>query len=293
MDTLIQIAGNLTGGIFGGLYSLNETLCDKGMAIQDSATVYLAAHVEEGTIQYLIAFGVMLLTFGVMALVFLPFYRATVNLFENNYAGQDFTREPAKGDARSFWGGWLAFLLLVELGWLLGYLESSAMATVSVLLQVAALVVVVYKVVRLVLELTHGKDVLHHLLGVLVTAAFLVAFPFVWGIFYYVLLLTVGVVVFFWILFAVLGGGGSSGGEPAPGKGGSSGGSSAGSGTYSPSDLPSYITIGGTLYSRRNNFGWGVEYVNESNSSDVVTISNVYSMTGSEADTNVGHVYFN
>ncbi|MCC8064063.1 MAG: hypothetical protein LIO70_03125, partial [Clostridiales bacterium] len=173
METLIQIAGNLTGGIFGGLYSLNETLCDKGMAIQDSATVYLAAHVEEGTIQYLIAFGVMLLTFGVMALVFLPFYRATVNLFENNYAGQDFTREPAKGDARSFWGGWLAFLLLVELGWLLGYLESAAMATVSVLLQVAALVVVVYKVVRLVLDLTHGKDVLHHLLGVLVTAAFL------------------------------------------------------------------------------------------------------------------------
>lgn len=293
METLIQIAGNLTGGIFGGLYSLNEALCDKGMAIQDTATAYLEAHFNEEVIRYLIAFGVMLLAFGVLALVFQPFYRGTVNLFENNYAGQDFTREPAKGNARSYWGGWLAFLLLVEVGWLLGYLESSAMATVSVLLQVAALAVVVYKVVRLVLDLTHGKDALHHLLGVLGTAVFVVAFPFVWGIFYYVLLLTVGVVFFFWILFAVLGGGGSGGGEPGPSEGGSTGGSSAGSGTYSPSDLPSVISIGGTVYSRRNNFGWGVEYVNESNSSDVVTISNVYSMTGSEADTNVGHVYFN
>ncbi|MCD8366647.1 MAG: hypothetical protein LUC48_01270 [Clostridiales bacterium] len=293
METLIQIAGNLTGGIFGGLYSLNEALCDKGMAIQDTATVYLTTHIDDGDIQTLAAVGVMLLAFGVLVLVFQPFYRGTISLFENNYAGQDFTREPARGDARSFWGGWLAFLLLVEVGWLLGYLESSAMATVSVLLQVAALAVVVYKVVRLVLDLTHGKDVLHHLLGVLGTAVFLVAFPFVWGIFYYIFLLTVGAVIGLLILFSALGGGGSGGGEPGPSEGGSTGGSSAGSGTYSPSDLPSYITIGGTLYSRRNDFGWGVEYVNESNSSDVVTISNVYSMTGSEADTNVGHVYFN
>ncbi|MCC8129165.1 MAG: hypothetical protein LIO51_04400, partial [Clostridiales bacterium] len=252
MDALMQSLASLTSMIFGGLYSLNEALCDKGMEIQDTATVYLTTHIDDGDIQTIAAVGIMLLAFGVLALVFQPFYRGTIGLFENNYAGQDFTRDAAKGDARSYWGGWLAFLLLVEMGWLLGYLESSAMATVSVLLQVAALAVVVYKVVRLVLDLTHGKDVLHHLVGVLGTAVFLVAFPLVWGIFYYIFLVTVGAVLGLVILFAVLGGGGGGGTTGETKKGGDEEEFTPQKHHYSPTDLPCVITIGTTVYTK-----WG------------------------------------
>lgn len=55
------------------------------------------------------------------------------------------------------------------------------------------------------------------------------------------------------------------------------------------SNMPGYIYSGTTCYGRRNSFGWGVEYVNESNSGDVITITNIYSMGGGAMSTNAGH----
>ncbi len=51
--------------------------------------------------------------------------------------------------------------------------------------------------------------------------------------------------------------------------------------------LPAYL-----CYGRSNNFGWGVEYTNESNPSDKITITSIISATDSEVNTNAGHFSF-
>ena len=54
--------------------------------------------------------------------------------------------------------------------------------------------------------------------------------------------------------------------------------------------MPSTIySMDGTTYRLRQNFGWGAEYVASADPSDTVTISNVYSRTGSEMSTDAGH----
>ena len=83
------------------------------------------------------------------------------------------------------------------------------------------------------------------------------------------------------IFLPVFGGGGkkaasrSAGGEDGEGNGFGS--------------MPSTIySMDGTTYYLRQNFGWGAEYVASADPSDTVTISNVYSRTGSEMSTDAG-----
>ena len=56
--------------------------------------------------------------------------------------------------------------------------------------------------------------------------------------------------------------------------------------------LPAYLYAGTVCYGRSNNFGWGVEYTNESNPSDKITITSIISATDSEVNTNAGHFSF-
>ena len=56
--------------------------------------------------------------------------------------------------------------------------------------------------------------------------------------------------------------------------------------------LPAYLYAGTICYGRSNNFGWGVEYTNESNPSDKITITSIISATDSEVNTNAGHFSF-
>ena len=77
------------------------------------------------------------------------------------------------------------------------------------------------------------------------------------------------------------GGGKQAASRPAEGEDGE--GASLGS-------MPSTIySMDGTTYRLRQNFGWGAEYVASADPSDTVTISNIYSRTGSEMSTDAGH----
>lgn len=79
--------------------------------------------------------------------------------------------------------------------------------------------------------------------------------------------------------------GGSS--SPSPFQGGGDGEGETGLG-----HMPARIhSAGGTTYYLRQNFGWGAEYVASDDPGDTITISNVYSRTGSEMSTNAGHFY--
>lgn len=55
---------------------------------------------------------------------------------------------------------------------------------------------------------------------------------------------------------------------------------------------PPYLYSGTVCYGRGNSYGWGVEYVNESDSNDRIAITNIYSQTENEIDTNAGHFTF-
>lgn len=73
---------------------------------------------------------------------------------------------------------------------------------------------------------------------------------------------------------------GSCGGFDAAAMGGSS-------------SMPRSIhSMSGTTYYLRQNLGYGAEYVASDDANDVIQITNVYSRTGSEMDTNAGHFYF-
>lgn len=58
------------------------------------------------------------------------------------------------------------------------------------------------------------------------------------------------------------------------------------------SNMPGCIYSGVTCYGLRNSYGWGVEYVNQDDSSDVITITNIYSRGSGEMSTNAGHFTF-
>lgn len=59
------------------------------------------------------------------------------------------------------------------------------------------------------------------------------------------------------------------------------------------SRMPSSIhSSDGTTYYLRQNLGYGTEYVASDDPTDTIVITNVYSKTGSEMDTNVGHFRF-
>lgn len=74
-------------------------------------------------------------------------------------------------------------------------------------------------------------------------------------------------------------------------RGGSGG--VAGKTMVGSSRMPSSIhSTAGTTYYLRQNLGYGAEYVASDDSSDVIQITNVYSRTDSEMDTNAGHFYF-
>ncbi len=74
-------------------------------------------------------------------------------------------------------------------------------------------------------------------------------------------------------------------------RGGSGG--VAGKTMVGSSRMPSSIhSTDGTTYYLRQNLGYGAEYVASDDSSDVIQITNVYSRTDSEMDTNAGHFYF-
>ncbi|HIV19568.1 MAG TPA: hypothetical protein IAC82_09740 [Candidatus Merdivicinus intestinigallinarum] len=74
-------------------------------------------------------------------------------------------------------------------------------------------------------------------------------------------------------------------------RGGSDGGS--GQTAAGSSRMPSSIhSADGTTYYLRQNLGYGAEYVASDDPDDVIQITNVYSRTGSEMDTNAGHFYF-
>lgn len=55
---------------------------------------------------------------------------------------------------------------------------------------------------------------------------------------------------------------------------------------------PPHLYSGTVCYGRKNRYGWGAEYVNENDDSDRIVITNIYSQTGSEMDTNAGHFTF-
>ena len=66
-------------------------------------------------------------------------------------------------------------------------------------------------------------------------------------------------------------------------------GEASGSSSYG---MPSSIhSADGTTYYLRQNLGYGAEYVASDDPNDVIQITNVYSRTGSEMDTNAGHFY--
>ena len=52
------------------------------------------------------------------------------------------------------------------------------------------------------------------------------------------------------------------------------------------SNMPGYIYSGATCYEMVGNYGWGVKYKNQNNSSDQITITNVYSRGGGSMSTN-------
>lgn len=67
----------------------------------------------------------------------------------------------------------------------------------------------------------------------------------------------------------------------------------AGTSAAASSGMPSSIhSTDGTTYYLRQNLGYGAEYVASDDPDDVIQITNVYSRTGSEMDTNAGHFYF-
>ena len=71
--------------------------------------------------------------------------------------------------------------------------------------------------------------------------------------------------------------------------GGSGGGNGGATGsTRMPSSIHS---VDGTTYYLRKNLGYGAEYVASDDPDDVIQITNIYSRTGSEMDTNAGHFY--
>ncbi len=75
----------------------------------------------------------------------------------------------------------------------------------------------------------------------------------------------------------------------------SSGSSSSGSGQRGEtdlSDMPGEIFSGNTCYRMVGNYGWGVKYANQNNSSDEITITNVYSRGGGSMSTNAGSFFY-
>lgn len=72
------------------------------------------------------------------------------------------------------------------------------------------------------------------------------------------------------------------------------GGSSSGGngGATGSARMPGSIhSADGTTYYLRQNLGYGAEYVASDDPDDVIQITNIYSRTGSEMDTNAGHFY--
>lgn len=57
--------------------------------------------------------------------------------------------------------------------------------------------------------------------------------------------------------------------------------------------LPANLYSGTNCYKRGRSFGGGVEYINESNPGDRITISTIYGATDSEVSTNAGHFFQN
>ena len=55
--------------------------------------------------------------------------------------------------------------------------------------------------------------------------------------------------------------------------------------------LPERLTSGDATYFRMWSSSVGAQYVNERDQSDVLSITTIYSFTGTEVDTNVGHFF--
>ena len=55
--------------------------------------------------------------------------------------------------------------------------------------------------------------------------------------------------------------------------------------------LPERLTSGGATYFQMWSSSVGAQYVNERDQSDVLSITTIYSFTGTEVDTNVGHFF--
>ena len=66
--------------------------------------------------------------------------------------------------------------------------------------------------------------------------------------------------------------------------------SASGDGETDFGSMPSSIhSMDGTTYYLRTNLGYGAEYVSSTDPDDTITITNVYSRTGSEMSTDAGH----
>ncbi len=73
-------------------------------------------------------------------------------------------------------------------------------------------------------------------------------------------------------------------------KAASSAPSASGDGETDFGSMPSTIySMDGTTYYLRTNLGYGAEYVSSTDPDDTITITNVYSRTGSEMSTDAGH----
>ncbi|MCD7818251.1 MAG: hypothetical protein LUH07_04280 [Lachnospiraceae bacterium] len=261
----------LADKIFTGLFRFNTKLFERGLEIRQLAIDYMMNLFGREIVMNIVSFFIMMLTGIVLLLIFSRLKKVTDKHLLDQWAPY------------YFWQPWAAFLIILEISWFFIYYEAPV---ASVFLQMIAMCLLIYMIIRAAYSLIHLGNPLCYLLGTLTMAIALLIFPFLWGLFSYMIFLAVCAGIAFLLLMGISL---SSGTNTGHGNTTDGGGDipSPGPVSYSTADLPNRFLFEGEMYHHQ----YGNDYVCD-RTGNTITITTVYSMTDSDASTNAGHLYF-
>lgn len=199
---------------------------------------------------------------GVLVAIWLILNKVTESMIE---------KEPSKEfipNSTLFLASWLIAVACIEISWLVRWTTPA--------LEVAAAVILVWKLVRAVWGIFHGQ-LPRQLLGLVTAIVLILAFPYLWSLIS--LIIIVGIIASV-VLGGIFNGGSQGTGATTGGVQGNAQGSVS---------WPGVMYQGLTEFQRYGDVGYGKQYKNM-DTGEIVVVTNFVPTGLGEADTSIGHV---